>query len=703
MDSFFLAKQGGLNMVEKKNYNHLKGEKSPYLIQHRDNPVDWYPWGEEAFRKARNENKPIFLSIGYSTCHWCHVMARESFQDPDMARLINQVFIPVKVDREELPDVDSTYMAACQIMTGQGGWPLTVLLTPDLKPIFAGTYFPKDDSDLSVGLRTIILNLKDLWNQNKNELIKSAEDITNTLNSLSSTKSGEVIPKSTLTQAYNILNKNFDEQQGGFGTSQKFPSPNILLFLLRYWDETRDEDALEMVEKTLTYMAQGGIWDHIGYGFHRYSVDPGWLIPHFEKMLYDQALLVIVYTEAYQATQKLEYRMIASQILEYVLRDMTSEEGGFYSAEDAESEGVEGKFYLWRKEEIEKILNPEESELFNRIYHVKTGGNYFDDITGQYNGNNILHMKKPLLKTDVNTEEKELSDKLDNIKMKIFQARNKRVHPSKDDKILTDWNGLMIAALARAGRVYDEPKYVDAARDAICFIKDKLYPDGKLMHRYRDGDVKVEGYLEDYAYLIWGLLEFYETTMDSQWLQWAYELNQIVCNKFQDRENGGFYQTSKDTPRVLIRKKDVHDSVLPSGNAVTLLNLEQLSALLENQNLNETAIKLEKAFSPLVNQTPTAHLIFLIGIINSMGPYFEVVIATEKQEEAREFLEIFNQNYLPRTVYSLNTQDEEWLKEKVETFKDKQPVDDKTTAYICKQGVCGLPVTDRMRLLELLK
>ncbi len=687
----------------KDHYNHLKGEKSPYLIEHAQNPVDWYPWGEDAFKKSKNENKPIFLSIGYSTCHWCHVMARESFEDPDMGMLINQVFVPIKVDREEHPDVDSTYMAACQIMTGRGGWPLTVFLTPDLKPFFAGTYFPKEDSELSVGLRSIILNLKKMWTTNQDQLFKSADDITQALNKLTSTKSGDLLPESTLSRAYNILTNNFDEP-GGFGSSQKFPSPNLLLFLLRYWERHQKKHALEMVEITLQAMALGGIWDHIGYGFHRYSVDPGWLIPHFEKMLYDQALLVLVYLEAYQATGELEYRKTAEQILEYVLRDMTSPEGGFYSAEDAESEGVEGKFYLWTEEEIKKILKVEESKLFNKIYQIREKGNYRDELTGFYNGENIIHLKKPLTdwagEMDLSAED--LSGKLDDIHQKLFQAREKRVHPHKDGKILTDWNGLMIAALARAGRVLQDSQYSEAAQKAVEFIENKLFLGSKLYHRYRDGEVKVEGYLEDYSFLIWGLLELYETTLNSSWLKWANELNQILLDKFQDKENGGFYLTSEDTEEILTRRKDVNDSALPSGNGITLLNLQWLSSLLEDPELNEISIRQEKAFAPLVNQAPTGHAVFLLGPINRLGPFYEVVIAGEKEDtQTKEFLDIFNNNYLPLAVYSLNSSSS-WLKGKVETFSHKKPIDGSPTVYVCRQGVCELPVKDSDKLLELL-
>lgn len=690
---------------ENTNYNHLKDEKSPYLIQHATNPVNWYPWGEEAFRRAKDGNKPIFLSIGYSTCHWCHVMARESFEDPGMARLINQVFVPVKVDREEHPDVDSVYMAACQIMTGRGGWPLTVFLTPDLKPFFAGTYFPRDDTEMSVGLRTIILNLKNQWDKNNSGLLKSADDITTALNRLSSTRAGELLPESILSQGYAVLTQSFDEH-GGFGSSQKFPSPNLLLFLLRYWESTGTQGALDMVEKTLEAMRMGGIWDHLGLGFHRYSVDPQWLIPHFEKMLYDQALLVIVYLEAYQATRKEEYRETACEILEYVIRDMTASEGGFYSAEDAESEGVEGKFYLWEQKEITDILTSDEARLFIKTYNVVDKGNYPDERTGQHNGKNILHLKNQYksIAEDLGLKEDEFKGKLKKIQEKLYREREHRVHPRKDDKILTDWNGLMIAALARAGRVLDEKRYTEAAIKAVEFIKEKLYREGKLMHRYRDGEVKVEGYLEDHAFLVWGLLELYEATFNSDWLKWGYELNQILLDKYWDGEDGGFYFTSKEAPQVLMRKKDALDSALPSGNGVALLNLQQLAALLEDQKLQETSLKQEKAFSSVISQSPTARSMFLVGIINRFNPLFEVVIAGEKgDEQIWKLLEVFNENYLPRAVYSLNLDDDEWLKNKVETLKDKKPLDGQSTAYPCRQGVCGLRVTSPEKLLEILK
>ena len=688
----------------ERHYNHLKDEKSPYLIQHAQNPVDWYPWGDEAFRKAKRENRPIFLSIGYSTCHWCHVMARESFQDPEMARLINQVFVPVKVDREERPDIDATYMTVCQIMTGTGGWPLTIFLTPDLKPFFAGTYFPKENSEMSIGLRTLALNVQELWEMRKEEVLKSADDITTALSKLETTESGDLLPESTLKVAFKLLEETFSEN-GGFGESQKFPQPNYLLFLLRYWKRNGTDNALAMVEKTLESMRLGGIWDHLGFGFHRYSVDPQWLVPHFEKMLYDQALLALVYCEAYQATRKEEYREVTEQILEYVLRDMTSPEGGFYSAEDAESEGVEGKFYQWRREEIKQLLTPEESQIFNQVYQIKEKGNYTDEATGFLTGRNILHLKTPLeaAARDMYLKIKELSPKLEIIREKLFQARENRIHPSKDDKILTDWNGLMVVALARAARTFNEEQYLETARKTVEFIKTNLYQEGKLWHRYREGEVKVEGYLDDYTFLIWGIIELYQATLDSSLLKWAYQLVQVLLDEFQDKDKGGFYLTQKDAQELLLRRKEAYDASVPSGNAVIYANLLHLSTLLEDQELYEHALKLEKAFAPSITQNPTGYTMFLTGLMDRLGPLYEVVIAGEKKDKrTQNLIKVLGENYLPGVFYSLNSSEDEWLNEKIPSFQDKKPMEGQTTAYVCKQGVCMLPTTDVRELMDLL-
>ncbi len=688
----------------EKHYNHLKDEKSPYLIQHARNPVSWYPWGDEAFNKAKEENKPIFLSVGYSTCHWCHVMARESFEDPELAELINEVFIPVKVDREERPDIDCTYLAACQIITSSGGWPLTVLLTPDLKPFFAGTYYPKESNDVSIGLKELVLNVQELWQNKEDELLKSADEITLSLERWASTVSGDLIPESVLERAFNVLSNSFDEY-GGFGREQKFPSANHLLFLLHYWNHTGDENALSMVEKTLMFMHRGGIWDQLGFGFHRYSMDPEWIVPHFEKMLYDQALMTLVYTEAYQATGKDEYRETAMQILEYIQRDMTSPMGGFYSAEDAESEGLEGKFYLWTKSEIENILTLPESRIFNEAYQIKDKGNFMDPGTGMFTGKNILYLKAPLdvIAGEMNLKREELSQQLESSRLKLYKARETRIHPHKDDKILTDWNGLMIVALARASQVFDKEIYSEAALKAVEFIKSQLCCEGKLWHRYRDGEVIVSGFLDDYAFMIWGLLELYQTTLDSSLLEWAYELNQQLLKDFFDETDGGFYFTSRLEEDVLVRKKEAFDGSVPSGNALSYLNILHLSTLLEDSELSNVALELEKAFAPLINRSPTGYTMFLTGLMHRLGPSYEVVIAGEKDDEAtREFIRVLHENYLPEVVVSLNSNGDTWLSEKVESFHDKKPLEGKVTAYVCESKGCKLPVTDSDKLLDLL-
>jgi len=432
----------------KKHYNRLKLEKSPYLLQHADNPVDWYAWGPEAFEKARKENKPIFLSIGYSTCHWCHVMAHESFEDPEVAMLMNEVFICIKVDREERQDIDNIYMRVCQMMTGSGGWPLTILMTPEKKPFFAGTYIPRESNHGRLGMLDLIPRIKEVWSTQHDEIIKTANQITEKLNMIAQNSTGDGLDKSTLKTAYEQLNGRYSEQYGGFGNAPKFPSPQNLLFLLRYWQSTNEEKALRMVVKTLQSMQNGGIYDHIGFGFHRYSTDSHWLVPHFEKMLYDQAMLAMAYIETYQATGIKEFEKTAKEIFTYVLRDMTDKKGGFYSAEDADSEGVEGKFYVWTEDEIRQILKGDEADLVINVYSIDKTGNFRDEASGENTGANILHLDKSL--TEIAFKNKEsvdgLKERVEAARQKLFAVRNKRVHPHKDDKILTDWNGLMIAA-----------------------------------------------------------------------------------------------------------------------------------------------------------------------------------------------------------------------------------------------------------------
>ncbi len=459
--------------------NRLKNEKSPYLLQHADNPVDWYPWGPEAFEKARQEDKPIFLSIGYSTCHWCHVMEHESFEDEEVARLLNQTFVSIKVDREERPDIDQLYMTVAQLMTGGGGWPLNIFMTPDKEPFFAATYIPKENRYGRLGLMELIPRVDELWRTSRQELLSSADRIVAALKQVSESQGSSLLDASVLDKAYQQLLDSFDKDLGGFGSAPKFPSPHNFYFLLRYWQRSGREEALDMVEKTLQAMRAGGIYDHVGFGFHRYSTDAGWLVPHFEKMLYDQALLTLAYTEVFQATGKSFYQTTAREILSYILRDMQSPEGAFYSAEDADSEGEEGKFYLWSYDELENLLSDRELDHLVRHFGIKPEGNFLDQDGGSSSGLNILHWSR---------RANEAQEDFEAIRKKLFDYREKRIHPLKDDKILTSWNGLMIAALARAGGAFSEKAYTDAAEKAASFILAQMRDGrGRLLHRFRGG------------------------------------------------------------------------------------------------------------------------------------------------------------------------------------------------------------------------
>ncbi|AXV38988.1 thioredoxin domain-containing protein [Methanobacterium sp. BAmetb5] len=686
--------------------NHLKDEKSPYLLQHRDNPVDWYPWGDKAFQKAKGENKPIFLSIGYSTCHWCHVMSRESFQDQEIGQLINQVFVPVKVDREERPDIDSIYMTVCQMITGNGGWPLTIIMTPDLKPFFAGTYFPKDTGPRGTGLRDLILNVHELWENQEDELVKSAEELTVSLEKISQGKSGDSLPPEIITQTYHSLQENFDQQYAGFGTNQKFPTPHHLLFLLRYWKQTGETEALNMVQETLKAMRKGGIYDHVGFGFHRYTVDQQWIIPHFEKMLYDQALLVMAYTEAYQATSETEYRETAEEVLEYLLRDMRSPEGGFYSAEDADSEGEEGKFYLWTAEEIQDLLGPEDGALFQTVYSISTDGNFKDETKGIKTGKNILHRTKTWdeLSAELEIPSDQLWWKMENAREVLFPAREARIHPGKDDKILTDWNGLVIAALSLAGRVFGREDYLVAAGEAVDFIMTHLHSQGRLQHRWREGESAIEGNLDDYAYLIWGLLELYQATFQAEYLKAALKLNQTLNKHFWDTEEGGYYFTPDYAPQILVRQKEAYDTALPSGNSVQQMNLERLYLLTGETNFRETSESLEKYFSPTMNQTPAAFTMFLSATMFQTGPSFEVTILGEKDGlDTQGMLKALQKEYLPHVVLVLQSSSDVLIKELIPSLENKAKVDNQATAYVCGNGTCQAPVNTPKELINLLK
>ena len=688
--------------------NHLINETSPYLLQHAHNPVDWYPWGSEAFEKALRENKPIFLSIGYSTCHWCHVMAHESFEHPEVARLMNEAFISIKVDREERPDIDNVYMSACQMMTGSGGWPLSIIMTPDKKPFFATTYIPKEGRFGLIGMLELIPRIKQLWTNQRNEALSVSSKITDALQQMSQDTPGEELGKSILDLTYEQLSQRFDEQYSGFGTAPKFPSPHNLLFLLRYWKRTGNTKALDMVEKTLQAMRRGGIYDQIGFGFHRYSTDSRWLVPHFEKMLYDQAMVFMAYTEAYQATAKEDYKKPAREIFSYLQRAMTSPEGGFYSAEDADSEGEEGKFYLWTLEEIRQVLDGEDADLAALVFNLQKDGNFADETTKKKINTNILHLSKSMIElaSKLSLSERNLENRLEIIRQKLFAYREKRIHPLKDDKILTDWNGLMIAALAKGAQAFKEPEYAKAARSAADFILTKMrQSDGRLWHRYRDGHTGITANLDDYAFLIWGLIELYEATFGASHLKVALELNNDMLKHFWDDDSGGFYLTADDNESLLVRKKEISDAAIPSGNSVAMLNLLRLGRMTANSDLEEQAAKIGRAFSKSVKQSPLAHAQLMSALEFAVGPSYEVVIAGKPEaEDTRDMVQALGINFIPNKVVLFNPDGKASpeLAQIAEFTKYQTSLNGEATAYVCFNHNCRSPTTDKTRMLELL-
>lgn len=693
---------------ENKRYNRLINEKSPYLLQHAENPVEWFAWGAEAFEKAKKENKPIFLSIGYSTCHWCHVMAHESFEDSEVARLLNETFVCIKVDREERPDIDNIYMAVCQMMTGSGGWPLTIFMTPEGKPFFAGTYFPKESRFQRHGLLDLIPKIKDLWGNNRDEILNSANEITVRLQPNSGDIPGKEPGEYTLHTAYKQLSQRFDAQYGGFGSAPKFPTPQNLLFLLRYWKRTGNDNALKMVEDTLNVMRQGGIYDHIGFGFHRYSTDREWLTPHFEKMLYDQAMLAYAYTETYQATGKKEYENTAREIFAYVLRDMTSPSGGFYSAEDADSEGEEGKFYLWKEDEIAQVIKGKDADIISKVFNVEKQGNFRDGMVRQGFGTNILHLKKSYqeIAPELKMTEQDLRNIIEKTVQKLFDVRSKRLHPHKDDKILTDWNGLMIAALAKGAQVFGEKKYEEAAEKAVDFIlKHMRRSDKRLLHRFRGEEAAVSAHIDDYAFLTWGLLELYETTFEAGYLRKAIELNNDMIKHFWDEKRGGFYFTADDAEELLFRQKEVYDGAIPSGNSVAMLNMLRLGRITANHDLENKAMKICMAFSDSIQQYPSSHTQLMVGLDFGLGPSYELVIAGNSQaDDSKAMLQAVRKRFMPNMIALFRPMEQESSDIiNIAAFtKDQVSIDGKATAYVCLNYACKNPTTDIDKMLELL-
>ena len=687
------------------NFNRLIFEKSPYLLQHARNPVNWYPWGEEAFQAARERDIPVFLSIGYSTCHWCHVMEKESFEDHEVASLLNENFIAIKIDREERPDLDQIYMSVCQAVTGMGGWPLTVILTPDKMPFFAGTYFPKESRFGRTGMLELLPKLTEIWKNDRGGLLESANKIVQHLKKSYDGPVGNIRPD-IFQVAFEQLLDRFDRLYGGFGPAPKFPSAHNLIFLTRYWQRTGESLALEMVEKTLSRMRLGGIYDQLGFGFHRYSTDEGWLLPHFEKMLYDQALLVLAYTEAFLATGNQSYAQISREILSYVLRNLTSPQGGFFSAEDADSEGEEGLFYLWKREEFLNLIGQEAGELFSRLFNLKEEGNYYDEARKAKTGLNILFLKNrlPELAAEIDLAGDHLENLWEELRLLLFAAREKRIHPLKDDKVLTDWNGLMIAALAKTSAALDEPAYLQAAKNAADFLWEVLRDqDGRLMKRYRDGAAGQPSHLDDYAFLIWGMIEIYQADFDPAYLQKALLLNEIMIADFWDDQSGGFYLAGKDQEDLIMRSKEIYDGALPSGNSVAANNLVRLARLTADHDLERKASQIGEAFADQVNALPQGYTHLLSALQFAEGPSFEVVISGDPDSgEVQEMVRTLQQTYTPNLVILLNPPQsvDGLIYELSPWLKDQPALGGKATAYVCRDFSCQSPTTDIKQMLS---
>lgn len=689
--------------------NRLINEKSPYLIQHAQNPVDWYPWGEEAFDKAGKENKPIFLSIGYAACHWCHVMEKESFEDEEAASYLNDTFICIKVDREERPDIDSVYMAACQMLTGRGGWPLSVLLTPDKKPFFAATYIPKSSKFGRPGLIDICKQVKSLWEINQEKINDSAKTISQHLGKAFEFQwTGESLNESVLKSAYEELEGTFDEEYGGFGPAPKFPTPHRILFLLRYYYRTGEEKAMVMVQKTLKAMRLGGIWDHVGFGFHRYSTDKFWLLPHFEKMLYDQALMAIAYLEAYQITKDPFFAKTAEEVFSYVLRDMTSEAGGFFSAEDADSEGEEGKYYVWTTREFDSTLGAERGKLWQRFMNLNPHGNFEEESTGKKSGNNILHLTRSFAEwaEKLEMEENDLLDRWEKTRETLFHIRKKRVPPLKDDKILTDWNGLMIAALAMGSRILGNYTYIEAAKKAAAFIQRRLTDqNGALLHRFRDEESGIAANANDYSFYILGLLELFRSTFEPEYLSKAIGFQKILMDNFWDHENGGFCLTSKTAEELPSRPKELYDGAIPSSNSVSFLNLLTLSRLTGDTRWEQYAEEMISSFAGSIKKQLSAFSYFLCGLEITINKKYEIVVTGETgSADTSEMLSVLDEKYTPNAVVILkNSQNASQLAEFAPFIEPLKPVDNKATAYICSDYACGKAITDPKELSSMLE
>lgn len=674
-------------MQQENKSNRLINEKSPYLIQHAYNPINWYPWGEEAFEDAKKEDKPIFLSIGYSTCHWCHVMAHESFEDENVAAILNKFFISIKLDREERPDVDSVYMTVCQALTGSGGWPLTIIMTPNQKPFFAGTYFPKTSRYGMPGLIEILESVATQWKNSKEKLINSSDNILKELGKFFVSESNDTkLSEKNLKNGYNQLLKSFDIKYGGFSPAPKFPTPHKLMFLLRYYKMYDETNALEMVETTLGSMYRGGLFDHIGYGFSRYSTDDKYLVPHFEKMLYDNALLVISYLEAYEITKNPLYKDISIKSLEYVFRELTSNEGGVYCAQDADSEGEEGKYYVFTPDEIKIILGEEDGNYFNEYYDITDEGNF--------EGKSIPNLIK-------NSNYNKKDEKIDVLAQNILDYRNERYSLHKDDKILTSWNGLMIAALSKAYKVLEDEKYLEYAKKAIDFIYNNLVDSkGRLFARYREKEAKYKAILDDYAFLTYGLIELYESSYEILYLKKAIDLTEAMIDLFFDEKNAGFFLYGKDSEKLIARPKELFDGAIPSGNSVAAYNLIRLARITGKSLFEEISKDVLDYIAGSIISEEINHSFFLIASSFALNKTKELICVIKDESEKEKIKDtLSDMQAFNLTVIIKNEENSSELEELIPYTKDYTLKDNKATYYLCEGNSCFPPTNNLNEIL----
>jgi uncharacterized protein YyaL (SSP411 family) len=680
--------------------NRLAQEKSPYLLQHAHNPVDWYPWSDEAFAKAASENKPIFLSVGYSTCHWCHVMERESFENEEIAKVLNEFFVPVKVDREERPDVDRIYMLFVQASTGSGGWPMSVFLTPERRPFFGGTYFPPDTRYGRPGFRAILENLARAWREDRQRVEQSGVQVLEQLREYAevSNARGPVAPgKDVLDTAFNAFRRMFDSKLGGFGGAPKFPRPSVHNFLLRYFSETGNEEALDMVLLTLRQMARGGMNDQLGGGFHRYSVDERWFVPHFEKMLYDQAQLAISYLEAFQITRDEQYAGAARAIFSYLLRDLAHHDGGFYSAEDADSasdpshphEKHEGAFYIWTSAEIDALLAPQDSAIFKFRFGIQERGNVDEDPHGEFGGHNILYQahSEEEAAAEFKITLEQVRRILKEVSVKLLDIRSSRPRPHLDDKILTGWNGLVISAFSKGAQILDEPRYADAARGAASFIRRNLWDQARavLLRRYRAGEAAIDGFLDDYAFLINGLLDLYEANFESEDLTWAARLAGRAIELFEDPEKGGFFSTPVGGADLVLRLKDDYDGAEPSGNSILVLALLRLARMTDGEHFRVAADRALRAFGSRLQTAGSGLPQMLVAHAFALARPREIVLAGPRDSAGMtSMLGSIRRRFAPNTVVLMAA----------DSIHSMPAVAGSPTAYVCENYSCQLPTTE---------